>query len=212
MSMTRKDYGEAAIVPESNPVMKRINALNAPNSSQATLPNWESDDNVFTDYDAIALNQRVLYGNKDGYVSDVTMDDAVLGSIDVTFKREFVELGSEDGPEMGTITYTKAELEATDDLIILKDVYAPIVLVSIAIDPDEASIEEEATVQLSAIGTYEDENESVLSGGEWDSENDAIATVSVGGLVTGVAAGEVDITYTVGTVVGTATITVTEPE
>jgi len=50
---------------------------------------------------------------------------------------------------------------------------------------------------------------SSLSGGAWSSANTSIATVNASGVVTAIAAGTVDIMYTVGACIGYKTITVT---
>ena len=47
----------------------------------------------------------------------------------------------------------------------------------------------DATITLSAD----------ITGGTWDSDDDGVATVSAGGVVTGVSSGSVDITYTMST-------------
>ncbi len=85
-------------------------------------------------------------------------------------------------------------------------------LVSIAVTPATPSISHTGpgTVQLTATGTYSDSSTANLTAtATWSSGTPADATVNSTGLVTAVAAGSSVITATVGSVHGTATVTVT---
>ena len=91
-------------------------------------------------------------------------------------------------------------------------VTAPATLVSIAVTPAAPSVNIGATVQLTATGTYSDAMTADLTAtATWSSATPATATVSAAGLVTGVAAGTVEITATSGAVVGAAVVTVVIP-
>jgi trimeric autotransporter adhesin len=78
-----------------------------------------------------------------------------------------------------------------------------------------ASIQQSKTIQESATGTYDDGTTKTLSSGSgvvWsiaDSEGSSVATISDSGLVTGTSPGQATVTGAVGTLSGTATITVT---
>jgi trimeric autotransporter adhesin len=80
-------------------------------------------------------------------------------------------------------------------------------LTSIAVGPT-ATIQQNGTVQMSAVGTYNDGSTSSLSNVLWSSSDTGVAGVSTSGLVTGISPGTSTITGASGTVSGTATITV----
>jgi hypothetical protein len=82
------------------------------------------------------------------------------------------------------------------------------VLTSIAVGPT-ATIGQGATVQESAIGTYNDGSTKTLgSGVQWSSSDTAAASVNSSGLVTGNSQGSATITAAFQTTSGTSTITV----
>ena len=82
------------------------------------------------------------------------------------------------------------------------------VLTSIAVGPT-ATINQGATVQESAVGTYNDGSTKTLSSGvQWSSSDSAAATVTNAGLVTGTAPGSATITAAYQTTSGTSSITV----
>jgi hypothetical protein len=82
------------------------------------------------------------------------------------------------------------------------------VLTSIAVGPT-ATINQGATVQESAIGTYNDGSTKTLgSGVQWSSSADSTATVSASGLVTGNSPGSATITAAFQATSGTSSITV----
>jgi uncharacterized protein YjdB len=84
----------------------------------------------------------------------------------------------------------------------------PAPVASVAVAPSSATINAGATAQLSA--TLRDASNNVLTGRSvaWTTSNDAVATVSGSGLVTGVAAGSATITATSEGKSGSASITV----
>jgi trimeric autotransporter adhesin len=71
------------------------------------------------------------------------------------------------------------------------------------------SIQTGQTVQMTAVGTYNDGSTNTVKNVYWSSSSTSIASVSSSGLVTGVSAGQATITGSSGTVSGTGTITVT---
>ena len=81
------------------------------------------------------------------------------------------------------------------------------VLTSVTVGPT-ATINQGATVQMSAVGTFNDGTTQALSNVSWSSDTQSVATVSSNGVVTGVSPGTATITGASGTVSGTATITV----
>lgn len=92
------------------------------------------------------------------------------------------------------------------------DTEDPIAVEGITLDKTTTTVEEGATVTLTATVTPENATDKTVT---WSTSNEAIATVS-GGVVTGVKAGEVTITAKAGDKSATCTVTVTaaatEPE
>ena len=88
---------------------------------------------------------------------------------------------------------------------------APIPVASVSVTPSSATLQVNATVQLSAA--TRDANNNVLTGRVigWSSGNGAIATVSSSGLVTAKGAGSISITAASEGQTGSATITVSAP-
>ena len=83
------------------------------------------------------------------------------------------------------------------------------VLTGIAVGP-AVTIQTGNTVQMSAVGTYDDGSHKTLSSNVfWSTGADSVATISKSGLVSGVGPGQATITGASGTVVGSATVTVT---
>lgn len=80
-------------------------------------------------------------------------------------------------------------------------------LTSVTVGPS-ATIDQNGTVQMSAVGTYNDGSTSTLSDVFWSSSETSVASVSTSGLVTGISPGSTTITGASGTVSGTATVTV----
>jgi trimeric autotransporter adhesin len=80
-------------------------------------------------------------------------------------------------------------------------------LTSISVGPT-ATINQNGTVQMSAVGTYNDGSTSNLSDVQWSSSETTVASVSTAGLVTGISPGNTTITGASGTVSGTASVTV----
>src|SRR5262249_55115153 len=83
-------------------------------------------------------------------------------------------------------------------------------LTSIAVSPANATLAAGATQQYTATGTYSDSStQNLTSQVMWTSSNTAAATINSTGLTTAVAAGTTTILATVGSVTGSAGLTVT---
>jgi len=80
-------------------------------------------------------------------------------------------------------------------------------LTSVTVGPS-ATINQNGTVQMSAVGTYNDGTTKSLSDVFWSSSDTTVASVNSSGLVTGISPGTSTITGASGTVSGTATVTV----
>ena len=82
-------------------------------------------------------------------------------------------------------------------------------LTSIAVGP-QATIQQNQTVQMSAVGTYNDGTTKTLSGNIfWSSSDLSVASITNAGLVTGTGIGQSTISGASGTVTGSTTVTVT---
>ena len=83
-------------------------------------------------------------------------------------------------------------------------------LVSIAVTPANPSIAAGQQQQFTATGTYTDgSHQNLTSTATWTSSAPSVATISAGGLATGVAAGSTTITATSGSISGSTGLTVT---
>jgi len=84
------------------------------------------------------------------------------------------------------------------------------VLTGLTVGPS-AAIQTGQTVQMSAVGTYNDGSTKSLDSSKvfWNSGTPSIANVSTSGLVKGLAPGQTQITGASGTATGSVTVTVT---
>ena len=83
------------------------------------------------------------------------------------------------------------------------------VLTGMSVGPS-ASLQTGTTLQMSAVGTYDDGSQKYLkSGVHWSSDTPTVATVNSSGLVTGTGPGKALISGSSETVSGSATLTVT---
>jgi Bacterial Ig-like domain (group 2) len=85
-------------------------------------------------------------------------------------------------------------------------------LTSIAVGPGSVNVPVGSTQQMIATGTYDDGSTKDITGTSgtiWVSSDDTEATVSSGGLVTGVAVGTPTISAEVGAITGQTTVNVT---
>jgi len=85
-------------------------------------------------------------------------------------------------------------------------------LESITVTPSTPSIIAGNAQQFTATGTYDDDStEDLTSTATWASSSTGVATITIGGLATGVAAGTTSISATLGAVSDSETLTVTAP-
>ena len=123
-------------------------------------------------------------------VSDGVVTGVKAGEVTITAKA---------GDKSATCTVTVTAKQSTED----PD--DPIAVESITLDKTTATVEEGATVTLTATVTPDTATDKTVT---WSTSNEAIATVS-DGVVTGVKAGEVTITAKAGDKSATCTVTVT---
>lgn len=110
---------------------------------------------------------------------------------------------------LGTVTITAASGSITSSTSVSVNAAD---LSSLAIVPASLTIAETTSDQLSAIGTFTDgSTRNLTTQAAWTSSNPAVATVSSNwGLVKGLSPGTSTISATVGSMTGTAAITVTD--
>ncbi len=90
----------------------------------------------------------------------------------------------------------------------IQQIYDRATLVSMAVTPINALIPAGAQQQFTATGTYKDgSHRNLSSAATWTSSSPSVATISSGGLVTGVAAGSATIQATSGSINGSADLT-----
>ena len=108
-----------------------------------------------------------------------------------------------------TVTATSGQMQAT---AIVHVTSAATNLASIAVSPAGSSLPVNTTLQFTATGTYKDGSSRDLTAlVNWASFATATATINAGGLATGVAAGSTTITASLGTIIGSTSLTVTAP-
>ena len=104
-----------------------------------------------------------------------------------------------------TILATSGSISGSTSLTV-----TPATLVSIAVTPANASIAAGTQQQYTATGTYSDgSHQNLTSSATWTSSATSVATISSGGLATGVAAGSTTIKATSGSISGSTSLTVT---
>jgi hypothetical protein len=86
----------------------------------------------------------------------------------------------------------------------------PAALISISVSPANGTVPSGETLKFSATGTYTDGSTKHLNSGvQWSSSNPTVATISAAGVASAVSMGTSNVTATVGTITGTAVLTVT---
>jgi hypothetical protein len=84
------------------------------------------------------------------------------------------------------------------------------VLTGLTVGPQSPNIQQGSTLQMSAIGTYDDGSTKTLTSGVfWSTSDQNVASITAGGLVTGASSGTATITASASAVSGTSSLTVT---
>jgi uncharacterized protein YjdB len=82
-------------------------------------------------------------------------------------------------------------------------------LTTITVSPTTPSIQENATLQMIATGSYDDGSTKTITGSvSWSTSDDTIATVNSSGVVKGVAPGSASITATSAAISGSTTVNI----
>ncbi len=82
-------------------------------------------------------------------------------------------------------------------------------LTSITVGPQNTNLQQGNTLQMTAVGNFNDGSTSTLTHGvSWSSSDSSVASISPAGNVTGVAAGTATITASSGATTGTTTVVV----
>jgi len=109
------------------------------------------------------------------------------------------------GPGQTTITATAGSVIGSTTLNVNSAI-----LTSIAVSPSAPTIALGAVQQFIATGTFSDGSKQNLTNSvTWNSSSSTVATVAAGGAASGVGSGQTSITATLGSVIGTASLTVT---
>jgi len=108
------------------------------------------------------------------------------------------------GQGVTVITATQSGVSGSASLTV-----TPPALVTIAVSPANVTIALGVTQQFTATGTYTNQStQNLTSTATWSSSNTTIATIAPGGLATSVAQGTTNITATVNSIAGAASLTV----
>ncbi len=84
------------------------------------------------------------------------------------------------------------------------------VLTGLTVGPQSPNIQQGTSLQMSAIGTYDDGSTKTLTSGVfWSSDDTNVAPITSGGRVTGASSGTATVTASAGAQSGTSTVTVT---
>jgi uncharacterized protein YjdB len=117
--------------------------------------------------------------------------------------------GLASGVAGGSSTIQAASGSVSGSTTLTVNAVAP-TLVSIAVTPASPSIQNGATQQFTATGTYSDTStKNITSTVTWSSSNTGVATISSGGLATALGTGTSTIQGTLGAVNGSTVLTVT---
>lgn len=107
-----------------------------------------------------------------------------------------------------TVTASLGNLNSAVAVVVTSLPPPPRTLASLTLNPASELLSAGASQQLALIGNYSDGSQAdVTSSASWGTSNPAVATVN-GGLLTGMASGNVTVTATLATLSATATVTV----
>jgi uncharacterized protein YjdB len=149
---------------------------------------------TYTDKKTLDITASVFWSSSDTSLATIGLNGLATG----------VALGTVD------ITATSSDALVASNAAILN--VTPAVLMSIQVTPPIRSIAKGTAQQFIAVGTYSDKNiQDITDQVSWGSDNTSVATISMGGLATGVTMGTANISANFGTVTSnTAILTVTE--
>ena len=162
-------------------------------------------------------NPSIAIGATQQFAATGTFSDAstqnITSSVTWTSLKTAVATISASGLASG-ITAGSSTIQATSGSVtgttVLTVTAAAPTLSSIAVTPANPSIQNGATQQFTATGTYSDAStKNITSTVTWSSLNTGVATISSAGLATGVGAGSGTIQAAVGAVNGSTVLTVT---
>ena len=146
------------------------------------------------------------FGGSSGGSGDITArtnwksSDPTIATIDGT--------GLATGIAFGTVTIS-GSCQCYDAKTSLSVSNQTVNFTSIAITPANSTIQTGRTQQFTATASYSNGTTNVITNSAvWSSSDNTIATVTSGGLATGITSGNVTITATSGSVSGTTTLTV----
>ena len=147
---------------------------------------------TFADGLTADLTQTVTWQSGDPNVASITTDGVATALATGTST-----ISAVSGAVSGSTTLT---------------VTPPATLTSIAVTPANPTVAWGATQQFTAIGTYSDgSNRDLTASVTWASSEGQIATITSGGLATGIGAGTTTVSAAVGDVTGSTTMTVSPP-
>ena len=144
---------------------------------------------TYTDKSTQSITNQVTWGTSDATVATVSSSGLVTA----------LKVGSV------TITATMSSLSGTASVTVTSAI-----LTGIDVSVPAPSLIAGSTEQLSATGVYSDgSTQSLTSQVSWGSSDATVATVNAAGVLTGVKAGSVTVTATLGTVSGAGNVSVT---
>jgi hypothetical protein len=159
-------------------------------------------------------NPSIAKGNTQQFTATGTYTDGstldVTGSVTWASATAGVATISSGGLATGA-TQGTSQISATSGTVTGTTILTvgPAVLVSIAVTPANPSIAKGNSQQFTATGTYSDgSTQNLTSSVSWASSDTSVATVTSGGLATGVGQSTADISATSGMVRGNTTLTV----
>jgi len=145
----------------------------------------------YTDGSTQNLTAQVVWSSSNTAVASVTAG--------------LVKTNGEGG---ATVSAALDQIQAADPVFVS----AP-ALVSISVTPSAATVAQGLSQQFTATGTYTDNStQNITSSAAWSSSNTAVATINNTGLATSLQQGSTAISAAVGTISGTALLSVGPPQ
>lgn len=148
---------------------------------------------TYTDKSTQSLTAQVTWQSSDPTVASISASGMVTA----------VKAGNV------TITASMNSVSGTAGVAVTA---AQVVLTAINVGTPSPSLGAGSNEQLTATGVYSDNStQSLTSQVSWGSSDPTVATVSAAGVLTGVKAGSVTVTASLGTVSGTGSVSITAP-